>query len=260
MSSQESREPCFEDRPGDACHPETAQAEPQPLLSAAMEKDDQPEVRFPTAGDADRASRSDENAPEPKKDHFAPPAEPCECHCLHCGRTFMSNEIWFQKIINDPQGCPGFWMCPTPNCSGAGFTFDLFPTDPAHPANEGWHYDDDDEDEADCEFDPAAWEEGAADELEEEPPEYDPAEPKYKELDEFFGGEDDDDLEGEEWKYGLQPGERPPSPSSDDARQAWEREQQMYDEPDQRPRTLDWSNREDRKPGNGGFSEEDIPF
>ena len=44
-------------------------------------------------------------------------------------------------------------MCPTPNCGGAGFTFDIFPTDPTHPANEGWHSSDDDDEDADGEWD-----------------------------------------------------------------------------------------------------------
>ena len=116
-------------------------------------------------------------------------------------------------------------MCPTPNCSGAGFTFDIFPTDPSHPANEGWHYDDDDDDED--------------------------------------GDEDDGDIEGEEWKYGLAPGERPPEPDwMEQARLEHEEEERGYDEPDERPRTIDWSDREDRKPraGPAGDDDDDIPF
>src|SRR5688572_29506462 len=125
MSSQESRESCFEDRPDDARGPETAQAQhpsasPSPLASEAASEDGLP---FSSDAGLGLPPRWDGNDPQRKKDCFAPPAEPCECHCLHCGRTFMSNEIWFQKVINDPQGFAGFWMCPTPNCSGAGFTF-----------------------------------------------------------------------------------------------------------------------------------------
>src|SRR5688500_8752776 len=77
---------------------------------------------------------------------FAPPAEPCECYCLHCQRTFMSDGIWFQRIVGRKgREHDGFWMCPTPNCGGAGFTFDIFPTDPGHPANDGWTYCDDED-------------------------------------------------------------------------------------------------------------------
>src|SRR5438034_2307138 len=119
---------------------------------------------------------------DPRTDPMAPPAEPCECYCLHCGRTFLSDGMWFQRVINASDGFPGFWMCPTPNCSGAGFCFDIFPTDPDHPANEGWHDLDELEEDEDSE---------AAD-----PKEWDPEESKYKELDEEYG-EEDDDLEGE---------------------------------------------------------------
>ena len=248
---------------------------------------------------AERASRWDADDPRRRHDHFAPPTEPCECHCLHCGRTFSSEGIWFQRVVNDPQGFEGFWMCPTANCSGAGFTFDLFPTDPSHPANEGWHYDDDDDEEEEPEgfdgddadaalaaeeadedghplgdgpFGESPFGGGPAGDGGADADEYDPDEPRYKELDALYGDEDDDDLEGEEWKYGLQPGERPPNPAADEARREWELEQRMYDEPDQRPRSLDWSDRDDRRedrrpgsfgdgpPGDGQFKDDDIPF
>lgn len=196
---------------------------------------------------------SDDSGEQSRSDCFAPPAEPCECYCLHCNRVFMSDQIWFQKVINARDGFDGFWMCPTPNCGGAGFTFDIFPTDPNHPANESWHYSDDDDE--------------SPGEDEDSTGEYDPAEPKYMELDEEFD-EDEDDLEGEEWKHGLQPGERPPEPPwAQEARRAWEEEQKKYDEPDRRPRLIDWSDRKDLAPpgqrsnGNDGeIGEEDIPF
>src|SRR5438093_10788802 len=92
-------------------------------------------------GPADPASGDDAGRTDP----FAPPAQPCECFCMHCHRTFMSDRIWFQRVRNArPGGLDGFWMCPTPNCGGAGFTFDIFPTDPNHPANRGWSFSDDD--------------------------------------------------------------------------------------------------------------------
>ena len=208
-------------------------------------------------------------------DQMAPPEERCECYCLHCGRTFCSDGMWFQRVVGDPDGFEGFWMCPTPNCSGAGFTFDIFPTDPNHPANDGWHSFDDDEDGYDDDEEWSEhWEEGSAGEKE-----YDPDEKKWKALDEHLEGlESHEDLEGEEWKYGLQPGERPESQMSpearrqwEDAQREWEEEQQSYDEPDRRPRELDWSDRQDRRrrpgpkggAGNDGgasFSEDDIPF
>ena len=161
----------------------------------------------------------------------------------------MSDGIWFQKIIGDKH-LDGFWMCPTPNCDGKGFTFDIFPTDPSHPANEGWHecdYDEDDFDEDGNPVDPAERD-------------YDPDESKFKALDDDYADEDDDDIEGEEWKHGLMPGEARPEPQfAEKARKEWEEEQKKYDEPDRRPRVLDWTGREDRQ-GESQFNEDDIPF
>lgn len=208
-----------------------------------------------TVGDDDEddaAEAWDAHDARRQHDQFAPPQEPCECWCMHCRRVFMSDRIWFQRVINDPQGFEGFWKCPTPNCSGAGFTFDIHPTDPAHPANADWDFDDgvDDGGEGFEDFDDAA----------DADAEWDPEEPDYKALDEMFAGEEDDDLEGEEWKYGLQPGERPPAPDWAEAgRLEAEEEERLYDMPDERPRVLDWSDREERGPA-GGFSDDDIPF
>jgi hypothetical protein len=180
------------------------------------------------------------NRPPSGRDCFGPPPEPCECYCLHCGRVFMSDQIWFQKVIGSRDGFDGFWMCPTPNCGGAGFTFDIFPTDPEHTANDGWEYWDDPEEDDDGEKDEEA--------------EWDPEEPHFAAMDEW-DEEDDNDLEGEEWKYGLEPGEKPPEPPwANEARRAWEEEQKKYDQPDERPRVLDWTNKEDN------IREDDIPF
>jgi hypothetical protein len=223
-----------------------------------------------------------ESAEQPGKrddqpdDPYGPPKEPCECWCMHCNRTFMSSELWFQRVIGDPQGFEGFWMCPTPNCSGAGFTFDIFPTDPDHPANEGWHYtdddedvefDDDDDDDDDAEYDPELDGVVAADSPDPAAEDgWDPDETKWKQLDEELGDcDDDDDIEGEEWKHGLAPGERPPEPDwMESARREREEEERQYDEPDRRPREIDWSDREDRRgqhpAGDGPFSDDDIPF
>ena len=246
--------------------------DPDPRKSPAAGDEDDQRVAFQGQQDP---SRERDGAADyvPQRDQMAPPDEPCECYCLHCGRTFVSDGMWFQKVIGDPDGFEGFWMCPTPNCSGAGFTFDIFPTDPNHRANEGWHYfEDADEDEGEWSEE---FEEGVAGDRD-----YDPEEKTWKALDaELEGGEPpDDDLEGEEWKYGLQPGERPEAKISpearrqwEDAQREWEEEQKSYDEPDRRPRELDWSDRESRRrsPGakgneggdaGGSFSEDDIPF
>src|SRR3954468_19489206 len=103
----------------------------------------------PVAGDGPGGDAAHADRDDPMR----PPKDPCECWCMHCRRTFMSTEIWFQRVLNDPGGFKGFWMCPTPNCGGAGFNFDIFPTDPEHPANKEWTYFEDPDDE---EFDEEA--------------------------------------------------------------------------------------------------------
>jgi hypothetical protein len=210
--------------------------------------------------------RWDADDPRRQRDCFAPPSEACECYCLHCGRVFMSDRIWLQRVVGGRDGFDGFWMCPTPNCDGAGFTFDIFPTDPVHPANEGWHtFDDGEEYDEDC-FD----EEGNY--IEPEDRVYNPQEPKYLDLDAELEAASADDIEGEQWKYGLQPGEKLPEPEwAADAREQWEEEQKRYEEPDLRPRVIDWSDREAGPNGSAGltslagsggsdFCGEDIPF
>lgn len=185
---------------------------------------------------------------------MAPPSESCECYCLHCGRVFMSDQMWFQKVIGDKSGFQGFWMCPTPNCGGAGFTFDIFPTDPAHPANAGWHYLDTEDEE---EFDEDAFD-GNGNFIPPEERVYDPEETKYHQLDEITAGEED--MEGEEWKLGLNPADLGPkdewSAGPVNSGNEVEDDEKQYDEPDRRPRELDWSDRDDSDtPG-----EDSIPY
>lgn len=224
----------------------------RPRRETSPQSHEDPPPPGPDASGDDEAEAWDAHDPRRQRDQFAPPQESCECWCMHCRRVFMSDQIWFQRVINDPQGFEGFWKCPTPNCSGAGFTFDIHPTDPAHPANAGWCFDDGDEEE-DLEFEDFS--DSDANE------EWDPEEPGYKALDEMFRDDEDDDLEGEEWKYGLQPGERPPAPDwAEQARLDEDEEERMYDMPDERPRVLDWSDREERRPPPGGFADDDIPF
>ena len=210
---------------------------------------DDPDVGTDPAADASTAG---DNA---HGDCFAPPDEPCECYCLHCRRTFMSSAMWFQRIRN-PRGeeLDGFWMCPTANCDGKGFSFDIFPTDPDHPANEGWFSCD----EAEVD-DPWLEDEDDGEPAADAEAEYDPDEPQYQQLDVFCEDDVDGDIEGEEWKYGLQPGERLDRAleSSDEAFEVME-EEARYDAPDERPREIVW---EEPSPGaGGGFDENDIPF
>jgi hypothetical protein len=211
----------------------------------------------------DSGKRCENPAADPMNDALAPPREPCECYCLHCNRVFMSHQMWFQRVINARDGFDGFWMCPTPNCDGAGFQFDIFPTDPAHPANEGWvEFGEDDEESEDEQAAYAEYDD--TDEGEASIKEYDPTETHYRQFDELLDDEPDEDIEGEEWKYGLEPGAVSPHESSStrEARLRWEQEQKRYDEPDQRPRVVDWGDREDHRPPfpPGALNEDDIPF
>jgi hypothetical protein len=211
-----------------------------------------------SSGEADDGQGREWDADDPRRqnDQFAPPTVPCECFCLHCRRSFMSDRIWFQKI-NGGGSLDGFWMCPTPNCGGAGFTFDIFPTDPTHPANNGWFNDQDESDPGD-----RTWEEDDEEfeefiEVSESQDEYDPDEPQYKALDQWS---DEHDIEGDEWKFGLATGE-----PGESAVPPWvAEEEKKYDEPDQRPRELDWTDRQkpdrDRPDGGVGFNEDDIPY
>jgi hypothetical protein len=242
-------------------------AEAAPASQGSSRHDTRPVDPEDLTGDpAEAAQTSSEEAWDThderrRKDCFAPPQQACECECLHCGRRFMSDQIWYQKVIGDDENELGFWMCPTPNCGGAGFTFDIFPTDPDHPANAGWQSFDGDEDEE--------WEEDLLDDaahasVEEE---WDPDEPRYKAMDEICV--DDDDLEGEEWKYGLDPGERPTAPDwSEAARREQEEQERRYNEPDRRPREIEMPDRRqprERSDGasgddDGSWREDDIPF
>jgi len=203
------------------------------------------------------------------RDPMGPPEEPCECFCLHCRRTFMSDQIWLQRVRNARDGFEGFWMCPTPNCTGAGFTIDIFPTDPEHPANEGWHWDDEDDEDDEEAFDETGeWDEGEEEEVEEHEgwseetgtvaEEWNPEEPEYKSSEGALL--DDGDLEGEEWKYGLSPGEVPqvePPPPGVEPRN-WMEEEALYNAPDRRPREIDLPEREEGD--STSFNEDDIPF
>jgi len=65
-------------------------------------------------------------------DPFAPPTEPVEVFCLHCGNVYISSEMRFVPSPQgacEHQGAMGDWMCPAPGCDGIGFQFDIHPTD-----------------------------------------------------------------------------------------------------------------------------------
>ena len=86
--------------------------------------------------------------PNPETDPFHPPAIPTEVSCLHCGQEYESYLIeWREEVIDGER--KGFWCCPTPGCSGRGFGFDIFPTDPDYIGEDGepmWQADGDEAD------------------------------------------------------------------------------------------------------------------
>ena len=87
---------------------------------------------------------------DPNTDPFHPPAIPTEVFCLHCQREYDSYLIeWRVETCADGKE-RGFWCCPTPDCGGRGFGFDIFPTDPEYRNEDGesfWSEDDEDTDD-----------------------------------------------------------------------------------------------------------------
>jgi hypothetical protein len=86
-------------------------------------------------------------------DPFRPPEIPTEVGCLHCQQVYESYLIeWRERTCADGK-VRGFWCCPTPGCDGAGFGFDILPTDPDYQDERGGWIRDDDSEEDDDEFD-----------------------------------------------------------------------------------------------------------
>jgi hypothetical protein len=79
-------------------------------------------------------------------DPFHPPRDSVEVGCLHCGQTYQSDEIVWRLRESHDGLIRGYWVCPVEGCGGAGFGFDIFPTDP-HYRDErgGWVMDDENE-------------------------------------------------------------------------------------------------------------------
>jgi hypothetical protein len=78
-------------------------------------------------------------------DPFKPPAIPTEVGCLHCHQVYESYLIEWRVEVDD-DGPHGFWCCPTPDCDGRGFGFDILPTDPEYQdENGGWVWFDDED-------------------------------------------------------------------------------------------------------------------
>ena len=87
------------------------------------------------------------NPLDPDADPFKPPAIPTEVGCLHCGEEYDSYLIeWRVETLADGSQ-RGFWCCPTPGCDGAGFGFDILPTDPEYrDERRGWAVDEEEND------------------------------------------------------------------------------------------------------------------
>jgi hypothetical protein len=86
-----------------------------------------------------------QNPLDPQSDPFHPPEIPTEVSCLHCGKVYESYLIEW-RVETCPDGTQhGFWCCPTPGCSGAGFGFDILPTDHEYQDELGGWIQDDDE-------------------------------------------------------------------------------------------------------------------
>jgi hypothetical protein len=81
---------------------------------------------------------------------MGPPKQSVEVHCIHCGNVYMSDQIRWKPDPKGPDG--GWWVCPIDGCDGAGFCFDIYPTDRDVAAQFGVHIFDDDEEDDDEDF------------------------------------------------------------------------------------------------------------
>jgi len=70
-------------------------------------------------------------------DPFRPPDVPTEVRCLHCDREYDSSQIVWRESLDENGETVGFWCCPTPDCDGRGFGFDILPTDPEYRDERG---------------------------------------------------------------------------------------------------------------------------
>ncbi|HAI13600.1 MAG TPA: hypothetical protein DCM28_17975 [Phycisphaerales bacterium] len=63
---------------------------------------------------------------KPRREAFAPPAEPVNVYCLHCGCTYTSDKIEWKQGPTSPIPTGG-WCCPLDGCDGAGYGYDILP-------------------------------------------------------------------------------------------------------------------------------------
>jgi hypothetical protein len=114
---------------------------------------------------ADEQNERDDATPpaadDPYADCFHPPSVSTRVLCLHCHEIYDSFLIEWRLMPRgeDGEGLPGHWCCPTPDCTGAGFGFDIYPLDPDYQDPDGrevgsmadfGYYDDDDDESVDA--------------------------------------------------------------------------------------------------------------
>ena len=109
--------------------------------------------------------------------YFAPPSQPVEVFCLHCGNVYCSSEMKFVPAANGActqNGVQGDWYCAAPGCDGIGYGFDVHSIE-EWEAN-GCSDDDCDEEEFEDDSSEAYIEEVR---YNEETDEFEPAEPDF---------------------------------------------------------------------------------
>lgn len=79
----------------------------------------------------------DDLPPEALKDCCRPPQVSTLVHCLHCNEEYDSWRMVYRVTVGSEGRVQGFWECPIPGCSGAGFQIDIFPIDPNYIAEDG---------------------------------------------------------------------------------------------------------------------------
>jgi len=65
-----------------------------------------------------------------KKDSLGPPEQSVLCKCWHCGEQYQSSKMFYghKEGIVTLNNTP-LWWCPTEDCDGAGFRFDIHPVE-----------------------------------------------------------------------------------------------------------------------------------
>lgn len=70
----------------------------------------------------------DPTSAEARSDGFGPPEPPVAVVCMHCGKGYMSDRmVWGTKP--GTRAMSPLWWCPTENCDGAGYGFDIYRAD-----------------------------------------------------------------------------------------------------------------------------------